>query len=253
MLRQKIEISKNNIDANVNIYFQSSNNLGGLSQDIDNLVTDQTGQSINDTNDGEKLRFLPQANYTLVANFYNHTSNTYVINVAPSEFSGASVVTAAFQTSFYAYKIFDSVNENTQNLLYSGYLNGFNFNGITSSYAWNKNFEFGDIHIPYWYVNSVTGNTFDLYMRLHFYSAKSGKVYPFSGVTSFHTEADIYNKITFTISTKMYSVTTPFTFKEITNSTYVSLINDSVDSLGIQKPVVPTGTTFTNTGTYVTL
>lgn len=252
MLRQKIKISTTNSDANLNIYFQSSNNLAGLSEDIDNLVTDQTNLSINDTSDQETMRFLPQLSYNLTAYFYSTGSTSYVTNVAPNEFSASAVTSNNFLNSFYIYKIYDSTIENTQNLIYTGYLNGFNFNGYSSAaYMWSNAFEYADIQIPIYFLSLQTGTTFNLYMKLNFYSANSGLVYPFSGITTTNTEFDLYNELTFTASTRLYSVS-PFTFKEIKPSAYVNIVNESVQSLEITKPTYPTGTTFTITGQYIT-
>lgn len=255
MLKQKIRISTDNTDANLSIYFQSSNNLGGLSEDIDNLVTDQTNASINDTSDGEKNRFtpLPSSNYNLTALFYKINTATYVSNVAPNEFAASAVTSSSFLNSFYVYKIFDTPFENTQQLIHTGYLNGFNFNGYSSAaYKWNNSFEYADIHVPNSFLSTITGNTFNLYMKLNFYSANSGHVYPFSGITTTHIETDLYNTLTFTASTRYYIVS-PFTFKEIKQSAYVDIINESVQSVNIEKPIFPTGNTFTIDGTYINL
>lgn len=254
MLKQKFKISSTNSDANLNIFFTSSNNLGGLSEEIDNLVTDQTNTSINGTSDEENIRFQPaNSNYNLTAYFYNTTTLTYVTNVAPNEFAPSAVTSSNFLNSFYVYKIYDTPSENTQNLIYTGYLNGFNFNGYSSAaYKWTEAFEYSDIHVPISYISGLSADTFSLYMKLNFYSANSGHVYPFSGTTTnSNKEIDLYNVVTFTGSTKMYNVST-LTFKEIKQSAYVDIINESVESLNIDKPVFPTGNTFTTGGQYIT-
>lgn len=254
MLRQKIQISQVQADSNVTIHFNSNYNLSGLSEDIDNLVTAKTTDSINETSDEEKVRFIPSTSYTLTASFYNATSHTYVNNVAPNEFALTAQTTVAFLTSFYVYKVFDSTNENSQNLIHTGYLNGYNFNGFSnSSYSWTTFFEYSDIHIPISYLDTITASTFNLYLRLYFYSAKSGHVYPFSGLTNTSQESNLYNVLTFNKSTLRYSVTTPYSFKEIVNVTYSNIVNDSVDSLAIGKPNYPSGNTFTTQGIYTTI
>lgn len=254
MLKQKIKLLPTKVDSSISIRFQSEYMLGGLSEDIENLVTAQTTESINDTTDAENLRFMPSITYSLSNMFYKTISSSYVSNVAPNEFASSATTTTAFLSSFYIYKIFDSTIENKQNLLFTGYLNGFNFIGYSSSgYVWNNSFEYADIHIPNSYISSLTGNTFNLYMKMHFYSAKSSHIYPFATGTTTNSEASLYNKLTFNLSTKKYTVTTPFTFYEITNPSYVNLINDSVDSVSIDKPVYPSGNTFTIDGSYITV
>jgi len=254
MLKHTIKIPSNNQDSNVKLFFESKNNLAGLSEDITNLITDQTDGSINTGSDGEKLRFTPSLNYAMTAYFYKTATLSYVTNVAPNEFTSGDITSDSFKNSFYIYKIFDSPEENNQNLLHTGYINGFNFvNGYTSLYNWDtNNFEYGDIHIPNSFLVSLTGDTFFAYMKLNFYSAKSGVVYPFSGITASNTESDLYNKMTFIVSTKRYTVST-FIFKEVKNTAYVNQVNDSVDSLSLEKPTFPSGTTFTTDGNYVTL
>jgi len=257
MLRQKIQISTADADANIKINLKSEYMLGGLTEDIDNLVTEQTVENINNGVDAEKLRFTPlgMSNF-MSAKFYSTGSSTYVTSVAPNEFTAST--STAFLNSLYVYKIFDSTIENEQNLLHTGYLNGFNFNGLSSAaYKWNGNYEYGDIHIPNFFIESITGTTFKAYMKMNFYSAKSGIVYPFSRVIptgNTLNESDLYQELTFTGSTKKYVFTgTTFTFYEITNPAYVEIINDSVDSISVEKPTYPSGNTFTIDGEYVTV
>lgn len=256
MLRQKIKISTTGDDAIINIDLKSEYMLGDLSQDIDNLITKETDGSINDTFDEEKLRFMPSTNYSMIANFYSTGSTSYVTNVAPNEFVSSATTSSAFVNSFYIFKVFDSTQENIQNLLHTSYLNGNNFIGFSSNgYPWNLNYEYGDVHIPYSFLDPITANTVNLYAKLFFYSGKSGKVYPFSknDPTTGGSEADQYNTLTLNRTTKRYTVTTPFSFYEITNPIYVDLVNDSVDSIGIEKPTYPSGNTFTIDGQYVTV
>jgi hypothetical protein len=323
MLIQKIEISKNSEDSNINIFLESKYNLGGLSEDIGNLITNKSEGSINVGTDGENLRFLPLSGYALKVFFL--TNNIYQTIVPIGDTSSD-----AFKNSFYIYQIFDTPFEDNQKLLYTGYLNGFNFNGIDSSqYSWASSFEYADIHIPNSFLTSQTGNTFYGYMKLFFYNASQGNVIPFDAAGITNTEADLYNKMTFTIpyinrngsidnysgnarflcsghglvvndlikinsnvSTynglfyvnfgnvdqllirrtptgaytayvsnasitwskvfPTYSVS-PFIFNQINNSSYTDSINNSVDSLSIEKPTFPTGNQFTDHGTYLSI
>lgn len=254
MLKQKIKISTVGDDAIVNIGFKSVYNLGGLSQDIENLVSYETDSSVNSVVDEEKRRFSPNKNYTIGMEFYSTGTTNYVTNVAPNEFTTGDTLSSQFTNSFYVYKVYDSPFQNTQNLLHTGYINGFSFAGNNVSiYPWTGSSEYTDIHLPISFLDSITATTFNLYMKMNFYSAKSGKVYPFSGITTTNTENDLYNKLTFTGSTKKYS-TPPlsnFTFKEITNPEYVALVNDSISSISLEKPTYPSGNTFTTDGVYL--
>lgn len=258
MLKFKVKLlPAGTSDTEVNINLNSEYMLGGLSEDIDNLVTGETDESINDTEDGEKLRFMPSAAPMMKTWFFSTGSSIYVTNVAPNEFTTASTSTSEFKNSLYIFKIFDSTQEEVQNLIHTGYLNGFNFSGLSSNYLWNENFEYGDIHVSKYFLDGLTRSTVDLYMKINFYSAKTGRVYPFSRINpttgNTLTEADLYNKLTFNPSTKRYIITLPFDFYEITNTQYVELINDSVESVEVAKPTYPNGNSFDNSGRYVTI
>lgn len=251
MLKQKIYLSTAGVDANLNIAFKTNYNLAGFSEDIDRLVSGQTASSINIPNDGESVKFAPATSYLLKVYFYSTGSTSFVGKIAPNEFTISSITTSSFNNSFYIYKIFDSPFENNQNLIYTGYLNGYNFNGLSSTgYTWTTFYEYSDIHISNTYLASLSADTFSLYMKLNFYSAMSGNVYSFTGTTFTNTENDLYNVFTFTKSTQQYSVTAPLTFYELHNPDYSAIINDSVSSLEFKQQIYPTGTTFTNQGIY---
>lgn len=255
MLKQKVKLSTTGDDTNILIDFTSEYKLGGMSEDIEKLIEEQTALSINSSDDGEKTRFMPSASASMVVNFYSNLFSTYLPNVAPNEFTSLDVKTLSFINSFYAYSIFDSTNENVQILLHSGYINGSNFNGYSSVYGWNTKLEYSDIHIPNSFLATLTTSTFSAYMKVSFYSGKSAKVYPFSKAnpvtTSPFSESSIYCQLTFDVNTKKYAISTPFTFYEITNPTYVSVVNQSVESIAVEKPTYPTGNTFTLDGKYI--
>jgi hypothetical protein len=255
MLKQKVKLSTTGEDANIFIDFSSEYKFGGLEEDIEKLIEEETNISINSTADGEKTRFMPSASVSLSVNFYRNSTASYVTNVAPNEFTSADIKSSQFLNSFFTYSVFDTTNENVQEQLHTGYLNGANFNGINSVYTWSSKFEYPDIHIPNSFLAAQTTSTFSAYMKLNFYSGKSGKVYPFSKAnpltTSPFSEVNIYNKLTFDLTTKKYTVTSPFSFYEITNPSYVNVINQSVESVAVEKPTYPTGNTFTLDGKYI--
>lgn len=252
MLRHKIRVSSVDDDANINIGFKSVHDLGGLSQDVENLISKETDSNINPVVDEEKRRFTPSGATTVSMYFYSTGTTSFVNTVAPNEFTVNDILTQQFRSSFYVYKIFDSPFENNQNLVNTGYVNGFSFTGISSTYVWNNGFEYTDIHIPLSYLNNVTAITSSLYLKMNFYSGKSGKIYPFSGITTTNTELDQYATLSINKISKTYTTPTDFRFKEIRNQIYVDLINDSIESLSLEKPTYPSGNTFTTDGYYVT-
>jgi hypothetical protein len=254
MLKYKIQISPTGVDQNIPVNIKNETHLSGLSDDILNLVTDQTQLAINPTQDGEKRRFLPLNPVNINFMFWNGSS--YVNNISPIDFpSITATTTEAYTNSFYVCQVFDSAVEDKQNLLHNGYLNGFQFSlsTLSSNYAWSNNYEYADIHIPKYFLDTLTANTFQLYMKFLFYSGKTGKLHPFFTGTTVSAEKDIYLRAIFDHTTRTYVLSNGLVFSEFTNSDYVDTVNANVASVNIQKPVYPTGTTFTTDGQYVSL
>src|SRR5579859_7118728 len=187
---------------NLQIGLKNAPHLSGLSDNIDNLVTDQTQLAINPEQDGEKRRFLPTPSTTVSFYFWNGSS--YVNALSPLDFNGVSALTTtAYLSSFYVLQVFDSPNEDNQTLYHSSYINGIQFNfSLISTYTINNTFEYGDINIPKYFLDTITGDTFTMYFKWNFYSGKSGKIIPFYNATTlFVGESDMYLPVQFTIST----------------------------------------------------
>ena len=93
-------------------------------------------------------------------------------------------------------------------------------------------------------------------MKLNFYSAKSGKVYPFFNLANnaITTEEKMYFKLLLNQTTMEYSFVqsgATITAREIVNPSYFNLINSTVQSVPLEIPVYPTGNTFTENGIYI--
>lgn len=252
MLKYKIQISSNGNDFTVPVSFKNETHLGDLSQDIDNLVTDQTQLAINPEQDGEKIRFVPTASSVLTAYFWNGSS--YVQNISPLDFPSVTALTTnAYINSFYIYQLYDTTNEFKQTLYHTGYINGFQFtNGLTSHYSWNTTYEYSDIHLPKYFLDTLTANTFTMYMKLTFYSALTGKVHPFHHINPIVSESDMYLSLAFNLSGRTYTMNNS-SFYEFNNVDYVNKINSNIDSITLLKPAYPSGNTFTVAGQYITV
>lgn len=254
MLKYKIQISPTGVDQNIPVNFKNETHLSGLSDDILNLVTDQTQLAINPSQDGEKRRFTPLTSTNITFDFWNGSS--YVGNISPIDFTSITATTTdAYTNSFYVCQVFDSAVGDKQNLLHNSYLNGFQFSlsTLVSTYIWSNLYEYADIHIPKYYLDTLTANTFQLYFKFLFYSGKTGKVHPFFTGTTVNTENDIYLRVDFNHLTRTYTLNNSLVFSEFTNTDYIDVVNANVSSVNIQKPVYPTGTTFTTSGQYVSL
>lgn len=255
MLKHKIKISPSNFDQSINLYLNTNTSLSGLSEDIENLVTDKSDENINNGVDGEAVRFQPVTgtSYTMTAFFYRNSTSSYVSNVAPNEFTSGDITSQSFLKSFYIIEVYDTPLENTQKLLYNGYLNGFNFRGYSSSgYVWNNTYEYVDIHIPNSLLAAQTGTSIVFYLKIAFYSAKTGIVYPFNKTQTPLSEQQQYHAITANTLTMYYQMPVLFTFYENINTNYVNVVNENTDSLPIQDQTFPIGNTFTVDGDYIT-
>ncbi len=249
MLRIKIPQSENAVILNVNLKTES--NLSGLYDDITNLVTDQTKAAINPSTDLEKRRFTTTTTNNINFLFWNGSS--YVQLISPTDFTTSSdMVNDNYVASFYLGQIFTEPRDDRSTLLHNSYINGFQItSSLSSLYTYSNSNEYSDIHLPVSFLNSLTADTFYLYFKYSFYSAKSGKMHLFyNNSTLLVKEEDMYIKVLFNKKTYTYSMVN-MSFKEITNTDYTNSINDGIDNVATSKPVYPEGTIFTTDGDYI--
>lgn len=244
MLKYNVRISPVGNDLNLTFPLSSKSNLGGLTQDIQDLITDQSNSSINSVTDGEKIRFTPDG-FTGIT-FWNGTI---------TGFTSSEVKTQAYVNSFFILQIYDTPLSDTQTLLHTSYINGYYFStGVTSVFDWTSEFEYADLHISKNYLDGFSGNTDNVYCKTHFYNAKTGKIDPFYDVyATGDTESILYKTLVLNKTNRTYSISGNMHFVKINNSDYVELINDSIESFNVEKPTYPTGNTFNPNGTYTTI
>ena len=261
LIKHKIKL-KPTVDQQVGITFSENVGLSGLQEDIDNYVAEQTGLSINDVDDAETFRYRPDDTFTMKVYFWN--GSTYSISYEQAGFTTGETATRdeVVLRSFFMLQVYDSVSTQNQTLLHTGYYNGYNFiveNDTDATYFFypEDEDEFANLYIPQSFINSMTGDTVDVYGKLSFYNAKTGELQLFSQKHGFlgsyelpTVEEDLYTTLTLSASTFSYDPDSMYAH-ELKNTDYVEKINNTVDSFDNQKPTYPTGNTFVNTGEYV--
>ena len=259
----KVKIKLSNNDKNIILPIGGSANLLGYDDNVQTIINGETNTSVNTASDLEVRRF--DANYgSIFTVFAFWNGSSYVTQLAPLDFAANGLDKSSEQArnSFYVMQVFDDFNEATQTKLHTGYFNGYDFlnksgGGLSTDYTINSNnTEFLSIYISNSFLEEKNSQTIDLYVKFLFYSAQSGKFYPFSktSYTSITKQEDIYRKITINTSTFKYTINgSTFSAYEIYNPDYSTLINNTVSSIPVQKPVYPSGNTFTETGNYETI
>lgn len=259
-IRKKIKL-KPTVNQQVDIFFSENVNLSGLQDDIDNFVAEETGLAINDVKDEETFRYVPNDSFSMKVYFWD---GSYSPDYTQAGFTTGetAIRDEVILRSFFILQVYDSTSTENQTLLHTGYYNGYNFiqeNDSSATYIFypEDEVEFNNLYIPQWFIESMTGDTVNIYGKLSFYNAKTGELqlfsqkYGFLGSYELPTiEEDLYTTLTLTGSTFQYDPATMYAH-ELKNTNYVDKINNSLDSFDNEKPTYPTGNTFLNTGEYV--
>jgi hypothetical protein len=257
---KKISIRLTDNDQSIMIPLKGIGNLLGYDDDVTKAVEDETDTSINDVTDAETRRILPSASAIIQFQFWNGT--IYTSNkVAPLEFTGfTDYNTVAAKNSFYVIQLFDSFRDEVQSKKHTGYYNGFDFakSNLVASYTFNADNEFSNLYVAQSVLDSMSGTSRDFYIKFLFYSAKSGKFYSFfnQNAPAVTTQEKLYHKININPNTLQYSfvpVYTPIVLRELLNPVYDSFVNATVQSIPVEKPNYPSGNTFDNSGSYITI
>lgn len=256
MKRFIIKIQDN--DQSMIVPLKGVNNLAGYDDDVLSTITTETDKSINIGDDEETRRLLPTSSKPIQFQFWKNATSTYVNNVAPNEFTGSSEYnTAAAKNSFYLIQVYDSFKDESNSKKHTGYYNGFDFakNNLVSDYTYSADVEFSNLYISQKVLDGLSGLTKDFYVKFLFYSGKSGKFYSFfnQNTPTLTTQEKIYYKITIDPNNLNYSFNPNYgtiLLRELRNPEYDTFINNTVQSIPVEKPNFPTGNTFTNNGIY---
>lgn len=260
LIKEKIKFIPNQ-SQNIQIPFSENVDFLGIEDDINDFIAEETGLSINEVDDAETFRYLPEnlTNsldvYFIDGGSYGDTPTYEAAGFTSDEISSRDEV---ILRSFYLIQVYDSTVAQNQTLLSTGYYNGFNFlreNDSSTLYNYNSDDEFSNIYIPQWFIEAISGVT-TIYGKLSFYNAKKGELQLFSHSNSSGsyvqptTDDDGYFEINLNPDNYSYTVDTIYGF-ELGNADYVEKINKSLDSFDNEKPTYPSGNTFLNTGKYV--
>lgn len=259
MKRLTLKIQNN--DQNMIFPLKGINNLSGYDDDLLSTTSVETDKSINVTEDAETRRVLPISSKPIQFQFWKSSTNSFVNQVAPDEFTGTTDYnTVAAKNSFYVVQLYDSFRDESNSKKHTGYYNGFDFakSNLFSTYTYSADVEFSNLYIGQNVLDGLSGMTKDFYLKFLFYSAKSGKFYSFfnQNTPSVTTQEMLYYKITINPNNLNYSFNPNYgtiILRELRNPVYDTFINNTVQSIPVEKPIYPSGNTFDNTGHYVSI
>ena len=258
---KRLTVKLRNNDQSMIIPLKGINNLSGYDDDVLVTIDSETTDSINPGDDAETRRLLPAVTNPIQFQFWRSSSSSYVNLVAPDEFSGTSDYnTQGAKNSFYVVQFYDTTRDESNSKKHTGYYNGFDFakTNLVSSYSFSPDNEFSNLYVSQKLLDGLSGATKDFYIKFLFYSAKSGKFYSFfnQNTPSITTQDKMYHKITIDPNMLNYTFNpnySPLLLRELRNPSYDTFINNTVQSIPVQKPVYPSGNTFDNTGHYITV
>ena len=218
-------------------------------EDIENLLSGEKEKSINAVTDSDIIRYKPAGSTTTLTFRYNGSSQYTSAGFTSSEISNLADV---FVNSGYVIQVYDKTDSTSQTLLHTGHINGYQILTNTSSvHSISLTSESFAIYLPQLFLDSITSNTFTLYFRFFFYRAKDGALIPFTqNVTPLTNEAQQYFSMVFTKNTKKYAFPSSLTIIQLPSSQYTTNINNTVESIRLEKPVYPAGNTFSTDGSY---
>lgn len=251
IIKEKIKFDGRNM--NFKFSLSSNDNFIGFQQEIDSLMQSTTTDLINPAVDAEEKRFklnsTPNANLTLIFQFYNVTASISQILFTAAGFTTDEINSKSLNllNSFFILDFYDTYNINTQTKIFTTYLTKI---GNTPQYTIN---ETSNNQLYRWYVpiSYLTGTTMTGYVKFSFYNAKTGKITTFFNVdnTSLTTPEHMFFKaqldqsnMTWKFLTTSYPI---ITANEISNNTlFTDKVNNTIDNMDNLKQNPPSGDTF---------
>lgn len=241
------------LDQNILINFSSKNDLGGLSDDLNNFIEKNTGLSINPAEDMEIVKFQSVNNMTFYFGFYNTGTSTYNLSLENAGFTVDDFNTDTISKSYYILQAFDTVKSESQKLLHTGFFGLYQYpTGFSTTYNVSSDKEFNSLFINELDLSSLTGNS--VYVKLSFFNAKKGKQQLFFNLSkvSDQTENIFYFNGTLDRINRTYNIGSVVNAREFINYEYVNKINENLNTIPEEKPVYPTGGTALSGNTYFT-
>lgn len=241
---------------NINIKFPLNGSVvnSGDDENMENFITDQKKESINEPVDGDIIRFKLFENMTFGFSFYDGVNHYRSLSVAGFTSEDMDRKTPAVYKSFYMIELFDSYDSNIQNKIYYGILplNLLSDNSINTTYKTFSNYEISKLYIPAKLVKDFVWNQ-TLYVRFTFYNSIDGKFHVFYNENN-STKTGGLNQY---FEIKAYETWKSFQFVndtvsciEFTDDNYVNRLNDTVTSNDTLTPSYPDSSEFGDDGKY---
>lgn len=241
------------LDQNIIINISNNTDLGGLSDKLNSFIEEETGLSINPSDDGDITVYIPIVNITYSFLFYNTGTTLYGATLENAGFTLSDVSTNFISKSYYIFQVYDSIKSESQKLLHTGFFCGYLFpTGFTSSYMFTPSREVSNFYLKNIDLSNYSGNT--VYLKVSFFNAKKGKQQLFYNSTKIGdlTENIFYFDVTLNRTNNTYSVGGSLIAREFINFNYINQINKNIDVIPQEKPVYPSGNTLVS-NQYFTL
>lgn len=255
----KEKIKRNFEDINIKININSTNNIYGEDQDINNYINKLSEDLINPINDGD-VRFFNLSNNNLEFKplFYSLEKEEYGSNFSYAGFNDFEIVNYSLnlRNSFFIFEYFNDFRKKVRKKIFTNYYSKLWKLGLDDfSYQnpiINNTPELINLLIPVDYINKQTNN-FILYYRIFFYNAKTGRIKLFyNDDIGINKEDGLFFKISINKNNNTwYSYNSPINAKEfIKNDDYINLLNDNNETFDNIKPTYPNSQEFNLDGTY---
>ena len=242
-------------DISIKIPLGANVNPNGLQQAINEYIERETGLSINEVEDGETFRFRSTTNRSIRPYFWDGaTLDDTLLNAGftQNEIDNKDDV---LTDSFYILQVYDSIISENQTLLHNSYYNGNKIEFASSTVLLAPEDEVANFYIPEWFINENNdgSNTINVYVKLLFFNAKTGKLqvfYNYFKETSDEQDKEYFDGTIF-LSDRTYTLeTNALRFSEYKNQAYIDKVNESLNSFENQVPQFPAGNKFNEDGTY---
>lgn len=261
------QLTGGNINIKVNLIAPDHPNA--VDDSINTYKNNETIESINNSTDNDVVVYkFARTSLIFGALFYNNafTSTAYSLSQLGFTNEDISGTSNSLIKSFYTLQIYDSIDEDSQNLLHELYYNGFRFiftNGLSTQINFNQDdintLDFFDHYYKSSFLDTITGTTANTYARLYFYNALDGEYIVMEN--NFNVSLTSEDKLYFPILINKDLKTWNFVdnnnqpinpiFIETTNTVYAEKVNTVTPSISNEKPVTPVGQYFTSDGEYV--
>jgi hypothetical protein len=241
-----------------NIIFNLKNNIERVDfqENIDNLLENEVVDNINSPDDNDVIKITRRDILldSFTFNFYD--GYNYIKSLQPVGITNDDITnkTPVIYKSFYMIEYFTTMNTNTQEKLYTGYLpvNLLTNYSLSTIYGKLLDKEFSNIYLKKSYLNENSENHY-VYCRFSFYNSTTGDFRVFYNGDKRDNETDEREYFRLVV----YPDTNEYIYRdgdvicyENVNYDYVNRMNETIESNETLKPNYPNGTIFGDDGKY---